>query len=126
MRTVSSFTRKVLYSSFRPNGSSEGVDPYFNLVVSIDHLIFAELRTDKEWRRQITIDNAEDFLKLHRSRGYTFTHVGVAQDWGPSSYLKAVRPPDKMDSKYVVISGLVRSRTECLTWDYRTRCFLQL
>src|ERR1044071_3918312 len=53
----------------------------FDLGVSIDHLIFAELEAEKERRWQLTIDNAEEFLRLHRNGRYTFTPVGVAQGW---------------------------------------------
>jgi hypothetical protein len=84
---------------------------HFDLGVSIDHLIFAELEPDRERRWQITIDNAEEFLKLHRSGGYTFTPIGVAQGWNPASYLKAVRALVKMGYKYIAIGGLVRSLT---------------
>ncbi|HKP53627.1 MAG TPA: tRNA-guanine transglycosylase DpdA [Chloroflexia bacterium] len=83
----------------------------FNLGVSIDHLIFAEIASDKERRWQITIDNAEEFLKLHRSGRYTFTPIGVAQGWDPPSYRRAVQALVKMGYNYIAIGGIVRTPT---------------
>ncbi len=84
----------------------------FDLGVSIDHLIFAELEAEKERRWQITITNAEEFLKLHISGGYTFTPIGVAQGWDPPSYRRAVESLMKMGYGYIAIGGLVRSQTQ--------------
>ncbi len=83
----------------------------FDLGVSIDHLIFAELEAEKERRWQITVDNAADFLRLHRSGGYTFTPVGVAQGWDSASYQRSARALVQMGYTYIAVGGLVRSTT---------------
>jgi hypothetical protein len=84
----------------------------FDFGVSIDHLIFAEVDAERERRWNITINNAEEFLKQHRSSGYTFTPVGVAQGWDPSSYQQAARALVRMGYTHIAVGGLVRSRTE--------------
>lgn len=84
----------------------------FDIGVSIDHLIFAELEAEKQRRWDITVANAEAFLKLHRSGGYTFTPVGVAQGWDPASYGRAARALMGMGYTHIAAGGLVRSQTE--------------
>ncbi len=101
----------------RPPYNTEEVLAYyqelkFDIGVSVDHLIFAEVEAEKERRWQITIDNAEEFLRLHQREGYTFTPVGVAQGWDPRSYERATRALVQMGYRYIAIGGLVRSRTE--------------
>jgi len=83
----------------------------FDLGVSIDHLIFAEHEDEKERRWNITMRNNEEFLKLHKSGGYTFTPIGVAQGWSPDSYRRAVHELLLMGYQYIAIGGLVRSQT---------------
>lgn len=83
----------------------------FAIGVSIDHLIFAELAAEQERRWQITIDNAEAFLKLHRSGGYRFEPVGVIQGWSAASYQRAARALMHMGYTHIAVGGLVRSPT---------------
>lgn len=99
-----------------PPYSAEDVIEYyqqlgFDLGVSVDHLIFAELEAEKERRWQITIDNAEEFLRLRKTIRYTFTPVGVAQGWNPDSYRRAAKALVDMGYDYIAIGGLVRSST---------------
>ena len=81
----------------------------FNLGVSVDHLIFAELDAEKERRWNITVSNAEEFLRLHRSAGYTFTPIGVVQGWDVASYQRGARALVQMGYEYIAVGGLVRS-----------------
>jgi hypothetical protein len=83
----------------------------FDLGVAIDHLIFAEHDDEKERRWGLTMHNNDEFLRLHRSGGYTFTPIGVAQGWGPDSYRRATRELMQMGYQYIAIGGLVRSQT---------------
>lgn len=83
----------------------------FDLGVSVDHLIFAEVDAERERRWNITIANAEEFLSHHRSGGFTFTPVGVAQGWDPASYQRAARALVQMGYSYLAIGGLARSTT---------------
>ncbi len=84
----------------------------FDIGVSIDHLIFAELEAEKQRRWEITVGNAEEFLREHRAGGYTFVPVGVAQGWDPPSYARAARALTQMGYAHLAAGGLVRSRTE--------------
>jgi len=100
-----------------PYKTDEILDYYqqlgFNIGVSIDHLIFAELEDEKERRWNITVENAREFLRLYRLRrpSYRFTPVGVAQGWSPGSYAKAARELIKMGYGHIAAGGLVRSAT---------------
>jgi hypothetical protein len=98
-----------------PYSTDQVLDTYqtlgFDLGVSVDHLIFAELEAEKERRWHITVDNAEEFLRLHQNGGYTFTPVGVAQGWDPASYQRSARALVQMGYNYIAVGGLVRSTT---------------
>jgi hypothetical protein len=99
-----------------PYKTTEILDYYqtlgFDLGVSIDHLIFAEFEEEKQRRWEITVHNADEFLREHRAGGFTFTPVGVAQGWDPPSYGRAARALMRMGYRYIAAGGLVRSRTE--------------
>lgn len=98
-----------------PYKTAEILDYYqhlgFDIGVSIDHLIFAELETEKQRRWDITVDNAADFLREHTAGGYTFTPVGVIQGWDPPSYARAAAALMKMGYRHIAVGGLVRSQT---------------
>ena len=49
---------------------------------------------------------------MHRQGGYTFTPVGVAQGWDPTSYQRAAKALIQMGYRHIAVGGLVRSRTE--------------
>lgn len=67
--------------------------------------------TDEERQRRIhlTLENADDFLRLHNQRGYEFTPVGVAQGWNSTAYAESVEQLLKMGYKYIALGGLARS-----------------
>lgn len=98
-----------------PYDTREVLDYYqelgFDLGVSIDHLIFTEVEAEKQRRWDITVENARQFLRLHRRGRYAFTPIGVVQGWDPSSYQQAARALMKMGYAYIAVGGLVRSRT---------------
>lgn len=98
-----------------PYESAEMLEYYqalgFDLGVAIDHLIFAELDAERDRRWDLTMTNAEQFLRLHRSGGYRFTPIGVAQGWSPESYRQAVHDLLRMGYTYIALGGLVRSQT---------------
>ena len=64
---------------------------------------------ERKRRIQLTLENAEEFLRLHRERGYKFTPVGVAQGWTPETYAESVRALLKMGYTYIALGGLARS-----------------
>ncbi len=83
----------------------------FDIGVSIDHLIFTEVETEKERRWILTLQNAEAFWQQHQAGGYQFTPMGVAQGWNPASYQEAVRRLIQIGYQHIAIGGLVRSHT---------------
>lgn len=91
----------------------------FDLGVSVDHLIFAEIAAEKERRWNLTLTNAEDFLQEHQRAGYRFTPVGVAQGWDPASYQRAAAALVGMGYKYIAVGGLVRNTTDSILQTLR-------
>lgn len=84
----------------------------FDYGVSIDHLIIPAFYPVKEYRYNITRENAREFIELHRAGGYTFTPVGVAQGWSPETYKRAVAELLDWGYQYVALGGLARTKTK--------------
>jgi hypothetical protein len=99
-----------------PYQTREILDYYQNLGfdygVSIDHLIIPAFYPVKEYRYNLTRENAREFIELHRAGGYTFTPVGVAQGWSPETYKQAVAELLDWGYQYVALGGLARTKTE--------------
>ena len=98
-----------------PYTTEEILDYYtrldFDLGVSVDHLIVAATEHQKKFRYDLTIANAESFLKEHRKRKLTWTPMGAVQGWDPASYAKAAKQVVDMGYDYLAIGGLVRTPT---------------
>ena len=84
----------------------------FDYGVSIDHLIIPAFYPVKEYRYNLTRENAREFLELHRAGGYTFIPIGVAQGWSPETYKQAVAELLDWGYQYVALGGLARTKTE--------------
>jgi hypothetical protein len=85
----------------------------FDLGVSIDHLWFgADTKQDQQHRYDLTIHNAEAFLKEHRKRELTWTPIGAIQGWDAPTYTNAAIQLAQMGYDYIGIGGLVRSKTK--------------
>ena len=80
--------------------------------VSVDHLIVTEVEREEQQRYDITLRNAEEFMRLHRERGCRFTPIGAVQGWDPDSYIKAALTQIEMGYDYLALGGLARSNTE--------------
>ena len=102
-------------------------DGRFTHGCSLDHIIFdylpenppsADAPTEALRRYEITIENAEAFLKQSRSLGGSFVPLGTVQGWSPESKANAARRLEKMGYRYLAIGGMVPLRThqihECL------------
>ena len=83
---------------------------------SVDHIIFEFDRNGRELeggsqdarqRFEITLDNAEVFLKRVRSGGSSLTPMGVVQGWSPGSKAEAARRLVAMGYDYLAIGGMV-------------------
>jgi hypothetical protein len=83
----------------------------FDYGVSIDHLIVGVFAKPgiREKRYELTLKNAEQFIKKHRAGGYQFTPIGVAQGWSPETYAAAVKENISMGYDYVALGGLARA-----------------
>lgn len=64
---------------------------------------------ERKRRVQLTLSNAEEFLRLHRTHRHTFTPVGVAQGWTPETYAESVAELVRMGYRYIGLGGLARS-----------------
>ena len=98
-----------------PYSTADVLDYYtrldFDLGVSVDHLIVTATEDQKKFRYDLTIHNAEDFLKEHRKAGLKWEPIGAVQGWDPDSYAKAAAQYVKMGYRYIGLGGLVRSQT---------------
>ncbi len=97
-----------------PYTTDEILDYYqslgFTYGVSIDHLIFSSFPPEEQQRRwELTLRNAQDFIKRHQERGCTFIPVGIAQGQTPEMYAKAIRRLIAMDYTHLALGGLARS-----------------
>jgi hypothetical protein len=84
----------------------------FNYGVSLDHLIVKATEDQKQFRYDLTINNAEEFLIEHRKLGLDWEPIGAVQGWDPQSYADAARKYVSMGYKYIGLGGLVRSSTK--------------
>ncbi|MEC1071403.1 tRNA-guanine transglycosylase DpdA [Priestia megaterium] len=81
----------------------------FDIGTSIDHLIIgkiAENEAIRNFRYELTLKNAYDFIKRHKEGNYQFTPSGIAQGWDVESYRNSVLELIKMGYKHISIGGL--------------------
>lgn len=83
----------------------------FDYGVSVDHLIVPAFYEDKQFRYDLTINNAAEFLKQHRQLGLKWEPIGAVQGWDPASYASAAQQYAKMGYRYLALGGLVRAQT---------------
>jgi hypothetical protein len=83
----------------------------FNYGISLDHLIVAATAGVRQFRYDLTLHNAEEFLVEHRKLGLPWEPVGAVQGWDPQSYADAAIACVKMGYRYLALGGLVRTRT---------------
>jgi len=83
----------------------------FDIGVSIDHLINPAVESQKYFRKKLTIKNAEEFLNRHKSKGYSFTPVGVCQGWDVESYTESVKEILDIGYDYIALGGIARAQT---------------
>jgi queuine/archaeosine tRNA-ribosyltransferase len=83
----------------------------FDYGVSVDHLIVSATEHQKQFRYELTINNAEEFLKEHRKAGLKWEPIGAVQGWDPDSYANAAAQYVKMGYRYIGLGGLVRTKS---------------
>jgi len=98
-----------------PYTTEDVIDYYtrlgFDYGVSVDHLIVTATEDQKKFRYELTIHNAEEFLKQHQKGGFGWIPIGAVQGWDAASYAKAAAKYVKMGYRYIGLGGLVRSST---------------
>lgn len=99
-----------------PFNTDEMLDYYnrldFDYGVSLDHLILDSSDIEKRnYRYELTINNARDFIEGHKKLGCKWTPVGAVQGWDPESYANAAKKIVDMGYSYIALGGLVRSKT---------------
>ncbi|MDB6175511.1 MAG: hypothetical protein JWL59_4822 [Chthoniobacteraceae bacterium] len=100
----------------RPPYTTEDVLDYytrldFDLGVSVDHLIVSATEAQKQFRYDLTIQNAEEFLKQHHKAGLKWEPIGAVQGWDAESYASAAEQYVKMGYRYLALGGMVRSNS---------------
>ena len=96
-------------------------DAGFTHGCSVDHIIFEFNQTnlsgmqggteESHHRFEITMNNAEQFLRLSGHMTQKFTPLGVIQGWSPGSMAEAGRRLCAMGYKYLAIGGTVPLKT---------------
>lgn len=87
----------------------------FDIGVSIDHLIIGDITKDKkkrQYRFNLTLKNAQDFLIKHKEGNYNFKPSGIAQGWDVESYREAVSQLIEMGYKHISLGGLAYAKSE--------------
>jgi hypothetical protein len=99
------------------------LDAEFTHGVSPDHVILeCDIRNppakamskDVRDRYEITVSNAETFLKLARAEGGPFEPVGAIQGWSPQSMADAAASLVAMGYRYLAVGGLVPLKVDVI------------
>lgn len=99
------------------------LDAEFTHGVSPDHIIFdcdtsnppatsIDERTIE--RYNITLENAEEFLKLSRLEQNAFEPMGAVQGWSPQSMAQSAKKLEQMGYRYLAIGGLVPLKVDVI------------
>jgi len=95
-------------------------DGRFTHGCSLDHIIFdfhpdnppkEDVPATALRRYDITLQNAEAFLKLSKALGPSFVPLGTVQGWSPESKAAAALKLQEMGYRYLAIGGMVPLRT---------------
>lgn len=85
----------------------------FDYGVSVDHLaIVVSDEDERQKRKNITLRNAEAFLREHRAAGLPWKPIGAVQGWTPETYADAAQKTVTMGYDYIAIGGIVRLSTK--------------
>ena len=83
----------------------------FDIGASVDHLVVPAFESARQFRYDLTVSNAQEFLKEHRKAKLPWEPMGSVQGWDPASYAKAAENYIKMGYRYLALGGLVRCST---------------
>ena len=87
----------------------------FNYGVSVDHIVLPEFEDQRHHRYELTLRNAEDFLRMHGEGALDFTPVGAVQGWDEQSYAEAAEALLEMGYRYIAVGGLARSNSRTVS-----------
>jgi hypothetical protein len=99
------------------------IDAGFTHGCSPDHIIFAcDLNNPEQSlqsedivsRYEITLKNAEEFLRLTIEHEWPFEPLGPVQGWSPQSMADAAKKLEDMGYRYLAIGGLVPLKVEAI------------
>ena len=109
-----------------PFSVTETADLYanlgFDLGISLDHLVVKSIvdengekidldEDEQEQRRQLSLKNAEEFLKYCQEKKYSFIPIGSAQGLSTEDYIDSVNQLIEMNYEYIALGGLTRCTT---------------
>lgn len=99
----------------------------FDYGVSVDHLVVDKIHVvdpktkkkvtreltveEKDFRIELTLRNARNFLKLWERKNYSFVPIGVAQGYDIETYEYSVDALINMGYTYIGLGGMVRYKT---------------
>lgn len=83
----------------------------FNIGVSIDHLCVPGFEEEFEYRKKLTLKNAEEFYNRYIKKEYSFKPVGVAQGWNEESYLDSVKELLDIGFNYLALGGIAKAKS---------------
>lgn len=102
-------------SEVPPYTTAEIIDYYDSLGidfgVSVDHLVVGPFKKDevvKQFRYDLTLKLAEEFITEYRKGRHKFHPIGIIQGWDPESFRKAAEHLIKLGYDYIAIGGLAR------------------
>lgn len=99
------------------------LDAGFTHGVSPDHIIFdcdpenpplCSMPEEVRFRYDVTLENAEQFLRLSRQEGSSFEPMGAVQGWSPESMGDAAASLEQMGFRYLAVGGLVPLKPEAI------------
>jgi len=92
-----------------PYSTKEIIDYYtvlkFDYGVSLDHIL---INGDEERRYRLSIDNAKEFIKIHKELGLNWTPVASLQGWDRESIAQAAKEVIQAGYDYIALGGMVR------------------
>jgi hypothetical protein len=112
------------YPAYKPDEVTEFyIEAGFTHGVSPDHIIFeCDLTNPLETgvaesiikRYNITLQNAEEFLKRVKHEDFPFEPMAAVQGWSPKSMAEAATKLEKMGYRYLAIGGLVPLKVDAI------------
>ena len=83
----------------------------FDLGTSVDHIPISSLSLKKQrYRMNLTAENAEKFLEIHKQHNYRFDPIGSIQGITPKHYAHFACEYIEWGYKHIALGGLVRRK----------------